>query len=155
MIGGIAVLASVLRVYFLHVYFTTTDPVYDTIEVSFAITELRSSPQLTQSRSFSGPKSNSTSPSSALRSPPSDRSSNQLLAVQTRDQQVFSTHPEVPAAFVPVFAHRSTATALSLQRRDENDQTPRSKQRSTLWITTVRSTFLIKTMGSREPSRRG
>lgn len=43
MIGGIAVLASVLRVYFLHVYFTTNDPVYDTIEVSIAVTDPQSS----------------------------------------------------------------------------------------------------------------
>lgn len=67
MVGGVAILASILRVYFLHVYFSSPEPVFATIEVSplICLQHIIRTIVLTSAlsrRSFSGPKSNSTQP---------------------------------------------------------------------------------------------
>lgn len=137
MIGGVAVIASMIRIHALWAYFNSDDPAYDAIGVSTQM-EHQYKPQhivvMARYRYCFGGRSRSTLPLYAPQLHPFGHSSNPHLQIQSLDPKpvVLST------AATPTTASAQCRTEWSFRRQKE-ESTIGSRRRYGIWIVTARS----------------
>ena len=124
LIGGIAVIASMIRLHALWAYFNSKDPGYDAIGVSLHAVLSHQSATLNNSRSYSGVKSSLTWLSSALLQRLSGRFSEQysLALVSAHGLAEFNTALGATMGW----GHRVLATRSPCRRG--RGRKPRSKR---------------------------